>query len=94
MTSLTEMPWMLLFAVPWQQISGAVAGGLVGGFSGFVANTVHARRETRRSIDQGSAQIVVVRRLPDAPHRLVQLLGRFPAAALPRLCKQPLHLRG
>src|SRR5579862_7044267 len=49
MTSLTEMPWMLLFAVPWQQISGAVAGGLEGGFSGFVANNIHARRETRRT---------------------------------------------
>ena len=35
--------------IPWQQISGAVAGGLVGGFSGFVANNVHARRETRRA---------------------------------------------
>jgi len=39
----------LLLGIPWQQISGAVAGGLVGGFSGFVANNVHARRETRRA---------------------------------------------
>jgi hypothetical protein len=30
-------------------MSGAIAGGLVGGFSGFVANTVQAGRETRRA---------------------------------------------
>jgi hypothetical protein len=35
--------------IPWPQISGAVAGGLIGGFSGFVANNAHARRETRRA---------------------------------------------
>lgn len=39
----------LLLGIPWPQISGAVAGGMVGGFSGFVANNVHARRETRRA---------------------------------------------
>ena len=38
-----------LAGIPWAQISGAVAGGLVGGFSGFVANNVHARRENRQA---------------------------------------------
>lgn len=38
-----------LASLPWAQISGAVAGGLVGGFSGFVANNVQAGRESRRA---------------------------------------------
>ena len=38
---------MPLADIPWQQIAGAIAGGLVGGFSGFIANNVQARRETR-----------------------------------------------
>jgi hypothetical protein len=42
---LLSHPW----GMPWAQISGAVAGGMVGGFSGFVANSVQARRETRRA---------------------------------------------
>ncbi|WP_044559942.1 hypothetical protein [Azospirillum sp. B4] len=35
--------------VPWLQISGAVAGGVVGGFSGFIANTFHDHRMRRRA---------------------------------------------
>ena len=38
-----------LTSLPWAQIAGVVAGGLVGGFSGFVANNVQARRETLRT---------------------------------------------
>ena len=49
MIPLAGILWQDLSSVPWAQISGAVAGGLVGGFSGFVANNVHARRETRRA---------------------------------------------
>ncbi|MDZ5649526.1 hypothetical protein [Nitrospirillum sp. BR 11828] len=35
--------------LPWLQISGAVAGGVVGGFSGFIANTFHERRVRLRA---------------------------------------------
>lgn len=38
-----------MFDLPWPQISGAVAGGVVGGFSGFVANKLQDRRELRRA---------------------------------------------
>ncbi len=34
--------------IPWPQIYGAVAGGAVGGFSGFIANHLHLRQELRR----------------------------------------------
>ena len=47
--SFAEIPWGSVSGIPWPQIFGAVAGGLVGGFSGFVANNVHARSETRRA---------------------------------------------
>lgn len=35
--------------IPWTQIAGAVAGGLVGGFSGFIASTVQQRQVLRRA---------------------------------------------
>ena len=35
--------------LPWPQISGAIAGGLFGGFSGFVANSLQERTERRRT---------------------------------------------
>ena len=38
---------------PFAQISGALAGGLVGGFAGFVSNSIQQRRQsicTRRSV--------------------------------------------
>ena len=35
--------------LPWTQLSGAVAGGLVGGFSGFVANSFQERQQFRRA---------------------------------------------
>ena len=35
--------------IPWLQISGAIAGGAVGGFCGFVANIFQERRVRRRS---------------------------------------------
>ena len=47
MIAIGAAPFAHLAMLPGTQISGAVAGGLVGGFSGFVANTVQARRETR-----------------------------------------------
>src|SRR5580700_7378078 len=34
-------------AYPWWQLSGAVLGSLVGGFSGFLASTIHSRAQTR-----------------------------------------------
>jgi hypothetical protein len=36
--------------LPWPQISGAIAGGLFGGFSGFIANSLQERAERRRSL--------------------------------------------
>ncbi len=35
--------------LPWTQISGAIAGGLVGGFSGFIANNIQERQQFRRT---------------------------------------------
>jgi hypothetical protein len=35
--------------LPWTQLSGAVAGGLVGRFSGFVANSFQERGQFRRT---------------------------------------------
>jgi hypothetical protein len=35
--------------IPWSQIAGAVAGGAVGGFSGFVASSVQQRSMLRRA---------------------------------------------
>ncbi len=35
--------------LPWTQLSGAVAGGLVGGFSGFVANSFQERQQFGRT---------------------------------------------
>jgi hypothetical protein len=35
--------------LPWTQISGAVAGGLVGGFAGFVANIFQERHQFHRT---------------------------------------------
>jgi hypothetical protein len=38
---------------PWSQISGALAGGLVGGFAGFVSNSIQQHRQSvcsRRSV--------------------------------------------
>lgn len=40
---------MIDFVVPWQQIAGAIAGGVVGGFSGFCANTLQQRNLLRRA---------------------------------------------
>ena len=34
---------------PWTQLSGAVAGRLVGGFSGFFANSFQERQQFRRT---------------------------------------------
>ena len=34
--------------LPWFQMSGAIAGGLVGSFSGFIANSFHEHRVRRR----------------------------------------------
>jgi hypothetical protein len=31
----------IMMRIPWPQIYGAMAGGVVGGFSGFVANSIH-----------------------------------------------------
>ena len=39
---------MQLTDLPWLQMSGAMAGGLVGSFSGFIANSVHEQGERRR----------------------------------------------
>jgi len=39
--------------IPWPQISGALAGGLVGGFAGFASNSIQQRLQsisTRRSV--------------------------------------------
>lgn len=33
-----------MFNLPWLQMSGAIAGGLVGSFTGFIANSFHERR--------------------------------------------------
>jgi hypothetical protein len=45
----------------WSQIAGAVAGGIVGGFSGFCANTLqqrgHRRREQRNVASALSGEI-------------------------------------
>jgi len=49
MMSIAALPLTYLSSIPWAQISGAVAGGLVGGFSGFIANNVQGRREIRRA---------------------------------------------
>ena len=35
---------MFLGDLPWLQMSGAIAGGLVGSFSGFIANDIHEHR--------------------------------------------------
>jgi hypothetical protein len=34
--------------LPWPQISGAIAGGLFGGFSGFIASSLQEQAERRR----------------------------------------------
>jgi len=34
--------------IPWLQLSGAIAGGVVGGFSGWVANSFQERQVRRR----------------------------------------------
>jgi hypothetical protein len=39
---------MFLTNLPWLQMSGAIAGGLVGSFSGFIANSFHEHRVRRR----------------------------------------------
>jgi hypothetical protein len=49
MIAIADGSFAHLPILPWVQISGAIAGGLVGGFSGFVANSIQARRETRRA---------------------------------------------
>ena len=38
-----------MIEIPWMQMSGAIAGGVVGSFSGFVANGFHEFRERRRT---------------------------------------------
>lgn len=37
-----------MIELPWLQMSGAIAGGLVGSFSGFIANSFHEHRVRRR----------------------------------------------
>jgi len=42
-----------MFDLPWLQLSGAIAGGIVGGFAGFVANNLQdlqVRRRMKRNI--------------------------------------------
>jgi hypothetical protein len=39
---------MFLADLPWLQMSGAIAGGLVGSFSGFIANSFHEQRVRHR----------------------------------------------
>jgi hypothetical protein len=39
---------MFLAELPWLQMSGAIAGGLVGSFSGFIANSFHEQRVRHR----------------------------------------------
>jgi hypothetical protein len=42
-----------MIELPWLQMSGAIAGGLVGSFSGFIANSFHEHRvqvRVRRNI--------------------------------------------
>ena len=42
-----------MIEIPWLQLSGAITGGLVGSFSGFIANSFHERRvrvRVRRNI--------------------------------------------
>jgi hypothetical protein len=42
-----------MFTLPWLQMSGAIAGGVVGSFSGFIANSFHEHRtriRVRRNI--------------------------------------------
>jgi hypothetical protein len=39
---------MFLTNIPWLQMSGAITGGLVGSFSGFIANSFHEHRVRRR----------------------------------------------
>lgn len=36
--------------LPWPQISGAIAGGVFGGFSGFIANSVQRRYDNRSRV--------------------------------------------
>jgi hypothetical protein len=38
-----------MIGLPWTQLSGVVAGGLVGGFSGFVANSFQERQQFGRT---------------------------------------------
>ena len=39
---------MFIDTLPWLQMSGAIAGGLVGSFSGFIANSIHEHRVSLR----------------------------------------------
>ena len=39
---------MSILDLPWLQMSGAIAGGLVGSFTGFIANSFHEHRVRRR----------------------------------------------
>jgi hypothetical protein len=47
--SQTTMMPMFLADLPWLQMSGAIAGGLVGSFSGFIANSFHEQRVRHRA---------------------------------------------
>jgi hypothetical protein len=38
-----------MIELPWLQMSGAITGGLVGSFSGFVANSFHEHRVRLRA---------------------------------------------
>ncbi|MET0225386.1 MAG: hypothetical protein ABW187_03005 [Dokdonella sp.] len=40
----------VLSGLPWPQIYGAIAGGVFGGFSGFIANSVLRRYDTRTHV--------------------------------------------
>jgi hypothetical protein len=47
-----------MFEIPWTQISGAIAGGLVGGFSGFIANNFQERRKNRNEMRSVACALV------------------------------------
>jgi hypothetical protein len=47
-----------MFDLPWSQMSGAALGGLVGSFSGFIANSVHESR-ARRQVQQNIASALI-----------------------------------
>jgi hypothetical protein len=47
-----------MIQLPWLQLTGAIAGGIVGGFSGFVANNIR-ERQLRRWMQRNVASALV-----------------------------------